>query len=208
MGTQAGAGDTFLPLLAEAGGAGPGDSRDIPAADYDESLAFQPESLAEGAIDPFGAVKWAPDEASADYRHIRPEDRDLKGTGALFSAAALELLISANSFEPVAPPAGSFLGCAVATSIPARPPDGRFCQVERSALRIRDARPDHKGLNCVIGVYNLDAKTLSGFIASTVPNRNYVLKYSRGGNSGNLLPCGCYRLNVGTHNGVYRGCLI
>ncbi|MGO9485542.1 MAG: trypsin-like peptidase domain-containing protein [Rhodomicrobium sp.] len=209
MGTEAQAGDTFLPLLAEAAGAGPGDSRDIPAADYDESLAFQPESLAEGAIDPFGAVKWAPDEASTDYRHIRPEDCDLKGTGALFSAAALELLISANSFEPVRNTRRIVFGLRGCHLDPgAGGPDGRFCQVERSALRIRDTRPDHKGLNCVIGVYNLDAKTLSGFIASTVPNRNYVLKYSRGGNSGNLLPCGCYRMNVGTHNGVHRGCLI
>ena len=77
-------------------------------------------------------------------------------------------------------------------------------QIEKDALELQDARPDHKRFRCVIGVYNTATQKLSGFTASTVPNANAVFKcwslYAAGKPlQGNMLPSGCYNYYIGAH---------
>src|SRR5262249_42786863 len=85
--------------------------------------------------------------------------------------------------------------------------DDKFRQIGRSVLHLRETRPDHQRFRCVIGVYAIRERQLSAFIGSTVPRRQAICSYANGGASSNMLPTGCYRFKVGTHNGRI-GCLV
>ena len=146
-------------------------------------------------------VQWPRDDRNApDYRHLPP---DARGATFDFKAADLERLIAANRFAPHLSSNGKILfglrGCALV--------GGDHAQEDRAALRLKDQRPDHLSLRCVIGVYDRAAKKLWAYTASTVPNAGGVLaNYNRvnfgvGKTKANLLPTGCYQLCVGTHFG-------
>ena len=155
------------------------------------------------------AVSWISDDnKSSEYRHIAQADRDLRGCSFTFTARDLELLIRSNAFE--VPPKGRIvfgLRGAVLEADTANPKE-RDMQVGRAALNLKETRPDHQHLNCVIGIYDRASGRLSGFTASTVPNRAAVWGYTQNPDKGgNLLPCGCYLYEVGTHHKKTPGCL-
>ena len=186
-----------------------GDLRFRPPTEYDETARMESRPLERQPE--WTQVRWIEDDnLSTEYRHILDADRvALKEASFLFSAQDMDLLIRANNFEPLRTEKriifglrGALLDHDVST------PDDRFAQVNRPSLRLKVTRPDHQNLRCVIGVYNLETNMLSGFIASTVPNRAIVYKYFEDQKAGNLLACGCYRYRVGPHhNGQYLGCL-
>lgn len=160
------------------------------------------------AADDFDLVKWPKDEESPDYEHILAEDRTaLSGKTFNFDKRALELLIRASTFEPLREQNRiifALRGAELVTALDQPKAEAR--QVDRAALTLRECRPDHRHFRCVIGAYNLETGTLSGFPASTVPCRRAVTTYlekivaGEKKASGNMVPTGVYRFKVGWHN--------
>ena len=167
----------------------------------------RPESERTNESAAWDGVRWAAsDDDAPDYRHI--VDRTLKGTTFEFTAADLELLIGANSFQPNRTEQRiifALRGCQLVMGHD----DPRVVQrqLDRPALTLRDARPDHQHFRCVIGSYDLSTGRLSGFIGNTVPCRAAVYGYAAGGQASNMMPCGAYSYFVGTHRERF-GCLI
>ena len=202
-----------------------GDSRTHIPAFEDGDLSFGPEDLytattdvsrgpLERASEPqdWENVHWVEnDDLSTEYRHTLAADRSKHHEAIFnFSAADFDLLISANSFAPFPTSERRLIfGLRGATLDAAgSDPDDAFAQVARQSLRLKATRPNHTDFRCVIGVYNIDTRRLSGFIASTVPNRYIVNRYYRKHDQGNMLACGSYGYRVGPHhNGTYPGCL-
>jgi hypothetical protein len=175
---------------------------------WDDSFeeAAHPDVVSRGE-EGWAKVHWTKnDEESSEYRHIA--NNPLKGSTFDFSADDLEGLIKANAFEPLRDRGKIIFGLRGAQLIAAAGAgdDDRFRQIGRPVLHLRETRPDHQHFLCVIGVYDVDKRQLSGFIASTVPCRQAVYNYANGGQASNMLPSGCYRLVVGPHNGRI-GCL-
>jgi hypothetical protein len=175
---------------------------------WDDSFeeVAHPDVVTRGQPD-WAKVHWAKDDAdSPDYRHIAASP--LKGSTFDFSADDLELLIRANAFEPLRDRGKIIFGLRGAELVAASGAagDDAYHQLGRAALHVRETRPDHQHFHCVIGVYDIAQRQLSGFIASTVPCRQAVAGYVTGGQKSNMLPCGCYRLVVGPHTG-HIGCL-
>lgn len=178
--------------------------------DLESARSLDEHAELESAPAGWVAVTWvSDDDKSTEYRHIRSEDRDLRGCSFTFTPRDLELLIRANSFEPTRDNNRIVFGLRGATlEADTANPGDRGKQVERAGLRLKETRPDHAHFNCVIGVYNLRSGRLSGFAASTVPKRSAVWGYKQNpANGGNMLPCGCYSYVVGTHRGKTPGCL-
>ncbi len=178
--------------------------------DMEAVIPSLPSDELESAPAGWRAVAWVSnDDNSTEYRHILATDRQLAGCSFTFTSRDLELLIRSNSFEPGRDNKRIIFGLrgAVLEADVTAPGDGDM-QVERAALRLKDTRPDHKNFQCVIGVYNLETGKLSGFKASTVPNRAGVWDYTQPPHkSGNMLPAGCYLYSVGTHRKTTPGCL-
>ncbi|MEO0763658.1 MAG: hypothetical protein AAFZ09_17935, partial [Pseudomonadota bacterium] len=176
--------------------------------EYDDSEDY--ESTAEAALDApalESSVRWPEDADSPEYGHLLTHDRALSGTSFEFTVADLELLIAANAFRPNRT-AGRIIFGLRGAMLDGGTNAERAAQVDRPSLRLKDARPDHHNFRCVIGVYNLAERTLSGFISSTVPNRYAVNNYRTRRNSGNIMLTGCYRYIVGGHSkNRYPGCL-
>lgn len=188
---------------------GDGDVAHVPEDDYAENVR-PPDLELEAAPAPWTAVAWvSDDDKSTEYHHILPADRDLKEVSFTFTAGDLELLIRANSFEPLRDQgriAFALRGATLEASTGSA--DDKFAQRDRQALRLKETRPNHKDFMCVIGVYNLQTQLLSGFIANTVPNRNAVNTWFTKQSAGNMLLCGCYRFVVGRHSkNRFPGCL-
>jgi uncharacterized caspase-like protein len=142
-------------------------------------------------------VGWSPDDKNPEYRHL---DKSLADREFAFSPKDLELIISASGFVPSRENGVILFGLRGAELV------GGPAQVNKDALRLRDARPDHRAFHCVIGAYHVGRQQLSGFIGSTVPNNgsvytNWVRHTTGGAPYGNMLVSGCYRYKVGTHVG-------
>ena len=189
-----------------------GDLSFSPDQIYDEQSVPGPGPL-ERAQEPaeWRHVRWIEDDnLSTEYRHILPADRtNLKEASFLFAAQDLELLIAANGFATQPNEPRIIFGLrGTLLEHDGSSPDERFAQVNRQSLRLKVTRPDHENFRCVIGVYNRETGMLSGFTASTVPNRAIVYQFFKQHDQGNMLACGCYRYIVGAHhNGRYPGCL-
>ena len=156
--------------------------------------------------DEWGAVRWPKDDAdSTEYRHLA--DSPLKGATFDFSADDLELLITANGFEPKRD-GGRMIFALRGVELVAAPgaDHDKFKQIGRTTLRLKDTRPDHQHFRCTIGVYDLASRKLTAFIASTVPCRQAVIGYINGGEGSNMLPTGCYNYVCGPHKDR-QGCL-
>ena len=142
-------------------------------------------------------VSWSPDDKNPEYRHL---DKSLADKEFSFTAKDLELIISASGFAPSRENGVILFGLRGAELV------GGPSQINKDALRLRDARPDHRTFRCVIGAYHVGRQQLSGFIGSTVPNNgsvytNWSRFVSGGASYGNMLMTGCYRYKVGTHVG-------
>jgi Trypsin-like peptidase domain len=165
---------------------------------------YEEEEDVQGAVvresdDIWDEVSWPDqDDDAPDYQHIA--NNTLAGKTFEFDGRALELLIKANAFEPSREYGRvifALRGAELVTSL--RDPEFVLRQQDRTALTLRDCRPNHKDLHCVIGVYDVTSGRLSGFASSTVPNRKAVASYKAKRQSGNMMPTGCYRLEVGWH---------
>jgi hypothetical protein len=144
-------------------------------------------------------ARWAADAASPDYRHL-----DNSHSGSFqFTADHLDLLLRANHFNPDASQEHVLFGlrgCQLQ--------GGQTQSVSQTTLSLEDIRPDHRTFRCVLGVYHRPTRTLSAFIASTVPNRGGMLMH-KNANPGttvsnakcNLLPTGMHPHVIGTHVG-------
>jgi hypothetical protein len=213
LGTPDTARDTSLERLDTTRGYSPtadGDGEMFGDADYTALPAPRQYTELERA-QPWEQVRWVDDDNhSTEYRHILEADRAaLKEATFLFSKSDLELLIRANSFAPRTENDRIIFGLRGALlDHDTANPDERFSQFNRQSLRLKVTRPNHQNFRCVIGVWNLKTDMLSGFIATTVPNRGIVEQYTRlPQKGGNMLPCGCYQYVVGTHHQTHRGCL-
>lgn len=157
-------------------------------------------------------VQWTQDGVSPDYSHL--QDPALRGTTFEFGAQEFELLLDANGFEPTREHhriVVALRGAALVTAL--EHPSVMQRQEDREKLTLQDVRPNHQDFRCVIGVYNTATKRFSGYMASTVPNRRAVATYYTGQQSGNMMPTGCYRFEIGWHlasmdDRKIPGCLI
>ena len=189
-----------------------GDARGLSDADYADIPAAEPGHGPLESVRPeWAGVHWIDDDTlSTDYRHLLADDRRrVNEMSFLFTAADLELLIRANQFAPLDQHKRIIFGLRGATlAFDASSNGDRTAQVNRQSLRLKACRPDHQHFRCVMGVYNTETRLLSGFMASTVPNRGAVQKCMATGKNGNLLATGCYEYRVGSHHGgKYQGCL-
>ena len=162
----------------------------------------KPSSLeAAGNSYSISQVRWAAEDSEVpDYRSVAGIV-SADGTFEL-TIADIETIIRANRYKPTVDPAhGKLLfglrGCQLVGETDK--------QVDRDSLKLKLARPDHKTFKCTIGVLDVKTRKLSGFIASTVPNRTYVYtcwQRSRDDEdlAGNMLPTGSYGYIVGQHN--------
>ncbi|MGE0626380.1 MAG: hypothetical protein AB7O43_01045 [Hyphomicrobiaceae bacterium] len=156
--------------------------------------------FAKEALRAAARVTWSPDEEAPDYAHLKSKLGD--GIRFTLHAADLEQLAELNGF-PIdeagdKPVLFGLRGCAI---IQANEDD-----FEDTVL-LRDQRPNHKTIRCVIGVWDRTARRIAVFPASTVPNESYVTSWYKTKSSGNLLPTGFYRYIVGPHNGR-PGCFL
>ncbi len=154
----------------------------------------------------WSAISWVADDIlSTEYAHLLPEDRSQFVDSTFeFSVADLDLLIRANRYQPLRASGKIIFGLRGAML----DGDDTKAQINRYSLSLREARPDHRNFRCVIGVYDVNQGLISGFIASTVPNRRAVYLMKSGSMASNMLPGGCYRYEVGRHSGgKYPGCL-
>ncbi len=174
---------------------------------FDEDLEGQPIARdLELERSGFSSISWiADDMLSTEYAHVLPDDRDRNVDRTFeFSVSDLDLLIRANRYQPLRGTGKIIFGLRGAMLAG----DETAAQVRRYSLTLRETRPDHRNFRCVIGVYDTELGLLSGFIASTVPNRRSVYLMLTGAMASNMLPCGCYLYEVGRHSkGKYPGCL-
>ncbi len=143
-------------------------------------------------------VAWPPDDRAPDYSHI--PDRSLAGTTFEFGPRELELLIEANAFQPHREDGRivfALRGAQLAQSLQQPTPMDR--QENRDALTLKEGKPDHNSLRCVIGVYDMERNKMYGFSASTVPNPKAIDSYVSGGTPSNMMLTGCYQFTVGWH---------
>ena len=157
-------------------------------------------------------VSWASDERSPDYSHI--PDRALSGKTFLFGPNDLELLIACNSFAPTRESGRIIFALRGAQLVTALDDQNTMERQEnREALTLREVRPNHRELRCVIGVYDTGRGRMSGYTASTIPNPKAIASYVGGGTPSNMMLTGCYTFEVGWHQPTkpdkkIPGCLI
>jgi hypothetical protein len=195
------------PVL-EAVHSGDGDGARHPEVDFasEAPARIGPEFESNNA---WSSVGWVEnDDNSPEYAHILEADRALAGCSFEFGGRDLELLIRANSFNPIRTTGKivfALRGALLAAD--AAEPDDRLAQIGRTVLKLKEARPTHRQFCCTIGVYDIATGLVSGFIGSTVLNAEAVLHGKRNnGEESNLLPSGCYRYVVGKHKSI-EGCL-
>lgn len=149
------------------------------------------------------AVRWNPkDDEQPDYRHL---DNRLAGSTFELRPEDLDTLITANQFA--LRPGNIVFALRGAGLV------GGVKREDATSITVTDQRPDHRDFRCIIGVYHVDARRLSAYQASTVPNATYVRKCFAdfkagtpiGKLTGNILPTGCYTLTVGTHKKGKKG---
>ncbi len=173
-----------------------GDGRDW---EYDDEATVEASRTLEAA-QAWDSVTWASEpKLSPDYRHLK--DFSLRDKPFMFTPQDLELLLELNAFDP-RPTNGKLIfalrGAALIASIDdPRPVDN---QIGRDALTLKETTPDHARFRCVIGVYDILARKLSGYVASTVPCRRAVWGYANGLSAANMMATGLYRFTVGWHH--------
>ena len=199
------------PVAVAAAGAGQLETIALPAggqsafdpANIDGDGAFYEEDgeqVLEAAPNPnWAKVVWPVDDNTApDYHHI--VDRSLAGSAFELDARALDLLIRANVFEPTKENGAivfALRGAELVTSVTA--PSAMPRQEDRQSLTLRDIRPNHRDFKCVIGVYNVATRRLSGYASSTVPNPKAVASFVESKKAGNMMTSGCYSFEIGWH---------
>jgi N-acetylmuramoyl-L-alanine amidase len=148
-------------------------------------------------------VAWAADADSCDYAHL---DTSLPvGTQFSLTAADLELLCTLNDF-PVQDAAGTpiLFGLRGAGIVQGgSSSDGAW----RDEVVLKNQRPNHHEIRCVMGVWDRQLGKLAVYPASTVPHAEAVVHWFNTKEAGNMLATGFYRYICGEHNGK-PGCFL
>ena len=177
--------------------------------DGPDDLVLEDEEITRSRIP---ALAWAKTDGEApDYAHLQPDGREPIPGDKRFkiTAADIELLIRANSFDPKGPDGKivfAFRGANLIDSGDGKN-DGVVAGVD--AITLEETRPNHTTFRCTIGYLNRETKKISAFRASTVPNEKFMTNYYKwnnglGGNSStgaNMMPTGCYVYRMGAHGG-------
>ena len=167
--------------------------------EYDNEATIAAARTLE-AVQPWDGVTWVSDpNLCPDYRHLK--DFSLRDKSFAFTPADLDLLLELNAFDPK-PTNGKLIfalrGAALIASVDDPQPVDN--QIGRDALTLKETTPDHTRFRCVIGVYDIMARKLSGYIASTVPCRRAVWGYASGLSASNMMATGLYHFTVGWHH--------
>ena len=78
--------------------------------------------------------------------------------------------------------------------------DSAIEQLFVSKIEVAHTLPDHKNLNCIIGICDLQQNKILLLRASTVPTENFVKKACQKQMKVNLLPTGLYKYRKGHHS--------
>jgi hypothetical protein len=149
-------------------------------------------------------VSWPEaDKEAPCYAHLLVDGEGTHPDSApfAFTGEDLRLLFTTNAFKPEGH--GDRIVFALRGATLAKG-DG-FVAVD--SLALVEARPDHRGFRCVIGILDARSGKISAFKASTVPNAAYMTNYYKKVHGirphtqtgANLLPTGCYVFRVGAH---------
>lgn len=146
-------------------------------------------------------VRWAADADQPDYAHLLAADRAGVVPSRIFRLTpdVLDLIIRANAFKPVGP--DGLMVFALRGALMTK----ESIAEDRDWIEIEDTRPDHKSFCCTIGLYDRNARKITGYLASTVPVGTNMTAYyervktGRPGDGVNCLPTGCYLFRVNSH---------
>lgn len=177
--------------------------------DGPDDLEIDDDSVTRSRIPEVAWVKI--DTDAPDYAHLQPEGREPIPGDKKFTitAADIELLIKANSFDPKGPDGKIVFAFRGANLIDSSDGKNNGVVAGVDAIELEETRPNHRTFRCTIGYLNRETKKISAFRASTVPNEKFMTNYYRwnnglGGNSStgaNMLPTGCYVYRMGAHGG-------
>lgn len=150
-------------------------------------------------------VKWAEDKDHPDFAHsIMPIVSGLPLQSRFtFNWDVFDLLVRANSFKPRGKNGLVAFGLRGGKLV------GGDLQEGVSDVTIEDARPDHAGFLCTLGIVDTNTKKLRAYPGSTVPNKKWMENYFKLKNGirphkstrSNLMPTGCYVFRVNAHGG-------
>ncbi|GAB5458651.1 MAG: hypothetical protein Hens3KO_16810 [Henriciella sp.] len=138
-------------------------------------------------------IGWASDEDSSEYSHLGTDAVGPDHTFAL-SHDGLTWLAERNHFQLEADAKKVVFGLRGCTLASGDPDSG---WVRTAALKT--TRPNHEDMNCLIGVWDRTRLRLRVFQGSTVPQAAYLYKQMKRQSGANMLPCGLYAYEVGTH---------
>ncbi len=132
------------------------------------SLQQELEATAKMLIAIVGRLpsSWPSDAKSIDYAHLAesPLAKSLRGQTFSLTKSSIDELLSLNSFVPTTLQ-GKYLlalrGAELASGTIAQP---------AQSLSLRDIRPDHKRMRCLVIVVDTTTGTLTPFLAATVPS--------------------------------------
>lgn len=138
-------------------------------------------------------IGWSSDEDSSEYSHLGPDAVGPDHTFAL-SHDSLEWLAARNHFALEADAKKVVFGLRGCTTGSGDPDSG---WVRTAALKT--TRPNHEDMNCLIGVWDRVRTRVRVFQGSTVPQAAYLYKQMKRQSGANIMPCGLYAYEVGTH---------
>lgn len=172
--------------------------------------------------EPRPEIKWFDGQDSTNYRHL---NADFDDAHFEFSAQTLKSLCESNSFQFPPLEAGTtgagntedaeflreFVGPAINEPVERVLFGLRGCEIVEGQERpdglssqpvlLREAAPDHRSFNCVMGVWDRETDEFWLSEASTVPNADYMSSqtYNKLDRVSNMMPTGKHRYVVGPH---------
>lgn len=137
------------------------------------------------------SADWPDDPDAPDYAHLQNHEA---ASSFDLDATIIERLFRINRFRP---DRGSGV---VAIALRGAVLDSGHEAVDQTKVRLRNVRPDHGSLRCVIGFYWPDSGKISLFAGSTVPCPRYLAaQVGKSDTVANQLPSGCYSYFVWRH---------
>ncbi|MDP5215697.1 peptidoglycan-binding protein [Ruegeria sp. 2205SS24-7] len=150
-------------------------------------------------------VKWGADPSQPDFAHSHTSASARLNPASQFefSWRVFDLLVKANLFRPRGKNGLIAFGLRGGKLV------GSDIQENVDRVQIEDTRPDHKGFNCTLGIFDSNTKKMRAYAGSTVPNKKWMQNYYKLKNGirphkstrSNLLPTGCYIYRVNAHGG-------
>jgi hypothetical protein len=173
-------------------GASTGDKQTRPA----QSEAEKQEDMGKvKAIEP--NVQWpSSDEQAPDYAHLKAFDEP--DVSFDLDHDVLDFLRLRNSFALRSVETKVLFGLRGCVFADATQLEVGFAK----RISLRQARPNHRDPNCIIGVWDRDNATVSAYSGSTVPEAHSIALFAvNEADRCNLLLTGIYKFGVGLHVG-------